>query len=276
MIPVLQSEINLRKQTLFIFLSKFLPLFVYPLGLGIILLIIAVFRIRKKGTAKFLVVFTILMLWACSTTPIATALARSLEWQYTYPDEVPQADAIIVLGGGTEPAISPRKNVEMNSAGDRVFAAAQLYRDGKAPILILSGGNIDWMRNSTSTPADQMAEILTFLGVPSSAMILENTSQNTYENAVNTKEIITENGFETVLLVTSAMHMPRSVKLFEKQGISVIPIPVDYSIVDDAEGDQSFLDILYGFMPNAGNLTVTTNVMKEYIGIWTYTLQGQI
>jgi len=273
---MLQSGINLRKQTLFIFLSKFLPLFVYPLGLGIILLIITVFLFRKKGTAKFLVVFTILMLWTCSTTPVATALARSLEWQYSYPDEIPQADAIIVLGGGTEPAISPRKNVEMNSAGDRVFAAAQLYREGKASILILSGGNIDWLSNGGSTPADQMAEILTFLGVPSSAMILENASKNTYENAVNTKAIIAENSFETVLLVTSAMHMPRSVMLFEKQGISVIPVPVDYSIVHEVEEDQSFLDILYGLLPNTGNLAVTTNVMKEYIGIWTYTLQDQI
>ncbi|MGV8026211.1 MAG: YdcF family protein [Anaerolineaceae bacterium] len=221
-------------------------------------------------------IFTILMLWACSTAPVATTLARSLEWQYTYPEEVPQADAIIVLGGGTEPAVSPRKYVEINSAGDRVFAAAQLYRDGKAPILILSGGNINWLNNGSSTPADQMAEILTFLDVPSSAMILENTSKNTYENALNTKEIITENGFKTVLLITSAMHMPRSVMLFEKQGVSVIPIPVDYSVVEDVNESQSFLDTFYGLLPNVGNLAVTTNVMKEYIGIWTYSLQGQI
>lgn len=279
MIPVilmLQSGIDLRKQALFIFLSKFLPLFVYPLGLGIILLLIAILLFHKKRTAKSLVIFAILILWTCSTAPVANALARSLEWQYSYPDEIPQADAIIVLGGGTEPALSPRKFVELNSAGDRVFAAAQLYRDGKAPIIILSGGNIDWLSDSSSTPADQMAEVLTFLGVPSSAMILENTSKNTYENAVNAKEIISENGFETVLLVTSAMHMPRSVMLFEKQGIHVIPIPVDYSIVAEAESDQSFLDVLFGLLPNAGSLAITTNVMKEYIGIWVYSLQGWV
>ncbi len=261
---------------MYIFLSKFLPLFVYPLGLGVILLIIALFLFRKKGKAKFLIGFVIIMLWVCSTAPVANELARSLEWRYAYPEEVPQADAIVVLGGGTEPAISPRKSVEMNSAGDRIFAAAKLYREGKAPVLILSGGNIDWMSNGSSTPADQMAEMLSFLGVPSSAMILENTSKNTYENAVNTKKIIEEKGYGTVLLVTSAMHMPRSVKLFEKQGISVIPIPVDYSVVEDANEDLSFLDILYGLLPNVGNLAVTTNVMKEYIGILTYTLQGGI
>lgn len=261
---------------MFIVLSKFLPLLVYPLGLGILLLLISAFLSRKKKTGKTLVVFAILLLWIFSTTPVATTLARSLERQYSYPEEIPQADAIIVLGGGTEPAITPREFVEVNSAGDRVIAAAHLYRDGKAPILILSGGNIGWMSSNSSTPAEQMAELLTFMDVPSSALILDNTSQNTYENAVNVKEIIEENGFSTVLLVTSAMHMPRSVMLFEQQGISVIPVPVDYSVVENTIAEQSLLDKLYGFMPNVGNLAMTTNVLKEYIGIWTYSIKGEL
>jgi uncharacterized SAM-binding protein YcdF (DUF218 family) len=273
---MLQSEVSLQELIVFIIVSKFLPLFVYPLGLAIVLLWVSACLTRKKRTARLLMVFAVLMLWACSTSPVATALARSLEWQYTYPHEVPQADAIVVLGGGTEPAISPRVNVELNSAGDRVFAAARLYQDGKAPLIILSGGNIDWMSDGASTPAGQMAEILAFMGIPSSAMILEDTSKNTYENAVNTRAIVEEHGFDSLLLVTSAMHMPRSVKLFEKQGISVIPIPVDYSVVENGEESRSLLDTLYGLLPNAGNLAVTTNALKEYIGIWTYSLQGDL
>jgi len=261
---------------LFIVLSKFLPLLIYPLGLGILFLLIAALLPRKKKNGKTLLLLTILILWVGSTSPVSTALARSLEWQYTYPEEVPPADAIIILGGGTEPAVNPREFVEVNSAGDRVIAAAKLYRDGKAPVLILSGGNISWMSNGSSTPAQQMAELLAFMDVPPSAMILDNTSQNTYENAVNVKEIIKENGFKTVLLVTSAMHMPRSVMLFDQQGISVIPIPVDYSIVENENNKQSLLDTIYGFMPSVGNLAMTTNVMKEYIGIWTYSIKGKL
>jgi len=258
---------------LFIVLSKFLPLFVYPLGLSLILLLIALFVFKKKG-AKKLIMLAFLILWVCSTDPLSKALTQSLEWQYSYPETVPEADVIIVLGGGTEAAIPPRTFVEVNSAGDRVFTAAKLYREGKAPILLLSGGNIEWLNDSNSTPADQMAELLTFLGVPSSAMILESTSKNTYENVLNVKEIITEEGYEKILLVTSAMHMPRSVKLFEKQGIDVIPIPVDYSIVEEQQEQASFLDNLLGLIPSAGNLSVTTNALKEYLGIWMYALQG--
>lgn len=260
---------------MFIVLSKFLPLFVYPLGLGLILLLIALIFFKKKGATK-LVFLVLILLWACSTDPVSKALTRSLEWQYSYPDAVPEADVIIVLGGGTEAATPPRSFVEFNSAGDRVFAAARLYREGKAPTILLSGGNISWLTDSDSTPADQMAEILSFLGVPSSDMILEDTSRNTQENVLNAKEIIADNGYEKILLVTSAMHMPRSVKLFEKQGVEVIPIPVDYSVVEEQQDQSSFLDNLMGLLPSAGNLAVTTNALKEYLGIWAYTLQGWI
>ena len=260
---------------MFVLLSKFLPLLVYPLGLSLLLLLIALLFGAKKKNLKWLITLALLILWTASTSPVANALARSLEWQYNYPADVPTTDAIVVLGGGTEPSIPPRRAVEINSAGDRVIAAARLYREGKAPVLILSGGNIDWLSTDTSTPASQMAELLSFLDIPSSAMILESTSQNTYENVLNTKKIMDNNGYDTVLLVTSAMHMPRSVSLFEKQGITVIPVPVDYSVVEEMN-PPSTLDTILGLLPNAGNLSTTTNALKEYLGIWMYTLQGWI
>jgi uncharacterized SAM-binding protein YcdF (DUF218 family) len=105
--------------------------------------------------------------YSCGSHPrsVANALARSLEWQYSPPTDIPAADAIVVLGGGTEPAIPPRRSVEINSAGDRVFAAAQLYRDGKAPVLILSGGNIDWLSSTASTPATRWQKCFTFMDI---------------------------------------------------------------------------------------------------------------
>lgn len=260
---------------MFVLLSKFLPMFAYPLGFSLLLLLFVLLFVRKKHNLKRLVAVVFILLWVASTAPVANTLARSLEWQYSPPTDIPAADAIVVLGGGTEPAIPPRRSVEINSAGDRVFAAAQLYRDGKAPVLILSGGNIDWLSSTASTPADQMAELLSFMDIPSSALILENTSQNTYENVLHTKAIMEEHGFDQVLLVTSAIHMPRSVSLFAKQGISVIPVPVDYSVVENTSA-PSTLDTILGLLPSAGNLSTTTNALKEYLGMWMYTLQGWI
>jgi uncharacterized SAM-binding protein YcdF (DUF218 family) len=122
-----------------------------------------------------------------------------------------------------------------------------------------------------------MASILTAIGIPEEALWLETTSQNTYENALYSKEILSENEIERILLVTSAMHMPRSVALFEKQGIEVIPIPVDFNITEDESPQDSKGNLqskIIKIIPQASNLSLTTNAMKEYIGFLIYKLQG--
>jgi hypothetical protein len=104
-------------------------------------------------------------------------LSQIPRMQYSPPTDIPAADAIVVLGGGTEPAIPPRRSVEINSAGDRVFAAAQLYRDGKAPVLILSGGNIDWLSSTGLNASRPDGRTAFFHGYSFLCLILENTSQ---------------------------------------------------------------------------------------------------
>ena len=251
-----------------------MPLFVYPLGLTCILLVITLLINNNKHLRTTLVVTALLILWLSSTSFAANSLVKSLEWRYFPPEEIPQVDVIVVLGGGTEPAYYPRLGVEVNNAGDRVLAAAELFRQDKAPNILLSGGNIAWFSNGKSTPAEEMADILEFTGVPHNVLWLEKESRNTYENAVFSKAILQEHNIKKILLVTSAMHMPRSVALFEKQGFEVIPMPVDYSITKDNENSKSFLSTIIGFIPSAGNLASTTNALKEYLGIFTYHLQG--
>lgn len=257
---------------MFIILSKILPLFVYPLGLACVLLFAAV--LMKKPKARLvLILLAVLILWLSSTNFVSEALARSLEWRYLPPEQIPQAEVIVVLGGGTEPALYPRLDVEVNSAGDRVIAAAQLYKQGKAPVILLSGGYITWLDESQSSPAEEMAALLEMMGVPADALWLESESQNTYENAVFSRQVLEEKEINNIILITSAMHMPRAVGLFEKQGLGVIPVPVDYSIIQAKTGESALVKIMK-FLPNAGSLAVTTNALKEYLGIFTYRLQG--
>lgn len=262
---------------MFIFLSKFLPLFVYPLGLACLLLLIALLFWKQRRFSKGLAVAALAILWLGSTSGTANALARSLERRYLPPEEVPQAEVIVVLGGGTEAADSPRQTVEVNSAGDRVLYAAHLYRQGAAPHILLTGGEIDWQSGSGSSPADQMAAVLTEIGVPQEALWLETESQNTYENAVNSRVILEEKGITRILLVTSAMHMPRAVALFEKQGFEVVPLPVDFTITENGLGtgrDASLQSRIVAIIPSASSLSLTTNALKEYLGFLVYKLQG--
>jgi len=261
-----------------IYLSKLLPQFVYPLGVIGILIIIALLLQRKPRWQRGLLLFALIVLFSSGNRWVAMGLSRSLEWQYLPQENIPSADVIVVLGGGTYPAEYPRSTIEVNGAGDRVIYAAQLYKLGKANHLLLSGGRIAWS-NSSTTPADEMAFILEQLGVPVESMWLENESRNTYENAMFAKQILGEKGISRIILVTSASHMPRSVLLFEEQGFMVIPAPTDYKVTQSNwRGliEASIPVQILNLIPNTENLNSVTNVMKEYIGILVYKIRGMI
>lgn len=262
---------------MFIFLSKFLPNFAYPLGLIFLLVLFALFarHRRRLQTASLFLILVILIIGG--NRWVAYSLARSLEWRYLPLDPVPTADVIVVLGGGTESGQYPRPAVEVNSAGDRVLYAARLYKEGKAPRLLLSGGNIDWLSGRTMTPAEEMASILELTGVPRSAMLLQPRSLNTYEDALYSSEILNGMGVQRVLLVTSAQHMPRSVALFKHQGIEVIPAPTDYTVTQSNWDNLFSLDwqtTLVNLVPNVSSISLITSVLKEYIGMWVYHMRG--
>jgi uncharacterized SAM-binding protein YcdF (DUF218 family) len=262
---------------MFVFLSKFLPLFVYPLGLSFLLILLALIVRRRPRLQTTLLILALVILYAGSNRWVSYALARSLEWKYLPLNPVPQAEAIVVLGGGTESEQYPRPVVEVNSAGDRILYAARLYQEGKAQFILLSGGNIDWLSGRTMTPAAEMADILKLMDIPDKAIWLQPKSQNTHEDALYSCQILKEKGITRVLLVTSAMHMPRSVALFEHQGIEVIPAPVDYTVTEAGLENTLSLEpgtFLVNLMPNTSSLGLTTNALKEMIGFYTYRLRG--
>jgi len=262
---------------MFIFLSKFLPLLVYPLGLGCVILVVTLLLSDRWRAKKWLILLSLLVLWTGGNRWVAVSLTRGLESQYSGPGVFPQVEVIVVLGGGTEAGAPPRRYTEINGAGDRVIKAAQLYRQGVAPVLLLSGGSISWLSDRPSTPATEMEELLLFMGVPEDALWLQPDSQNTYEDALYSAKILDENNIDKIVLVTSARHMPRSVALFRAQGLEVIPAPTDYSITDYEWSDLWSFDPAATFIhlfPTADNLSMTTASLKEFIGLLVYALQG--
>jgi uncharacterized SAM-binding protein YcdF (DUF218 family) len=262
---------------MFVFLSKFLPLFVYPLGLACILLLASMLFWKKRKFSKAMLIIAFAILFIGGNRYISYSLARPLEWQYPSLGPVQSVDLIVVLGGATEPKIAPRPIIEVGGAADRMIYALKLYQDHPEAKILLSGGDIDFLDQSSSTPASDMAELLKMMGVPDSAMILQNQSQNTYEDALYSCEMIKSAGYKNVVLVTSAMHMPRSVKLFEKQGCTVLPASTDYSITETAwkqTWHPNFQEFLINLVPSYSNLSQVTKSMKEYIGMLMYHLKG--
>ncbi|MEM8614629.1 MAG: YdcF family protein, partial [Cyanobacteria bacterium P01_H01_bin.105] len=87
---------------MFFFLSKFLPLLIYPLGLSCLLLLLALIWLWKFPRRSLFAISTALLIIFCSSNPlIALTFVKTLEWQYLPPDPVPAAAAIVVLGGST-------------------------------------------------------------------------------------------------------------------------------------------------------------------------------
>jgi uncharacterized SAM-binding protein YcdF (DUF218 family) len=261
---------------MFLYLSKLLPLFFYPLGLACVFLLFSLLMLWKRPrVAAMAIALALTVLLVSGNAWVSHSLVRSLEWQNLPLAEIPSSEAIVVLGGATKSATPPRPGVDLNETGDRVIYAAQLYRQKKAPIIILSGGRIDWRGSGSSESAD-MATILTSIGIPTEAIVQEPDSLNTYENAVNVRKILADRGIRRVLLVTSAMHMPRSLLIFKRQGIDVIPAPTDFLI---SQGEIEELAstpkaAILNLFPDSDNLQQFTSAVKEYIGTVVYRLRG--
>lgn len=261
---------------MFVYLSKLLPLLVYPLGLACILIILALIFKYRRGVQRGLMIFVVILLWLSSNRWISYALARSLEWQNLPPENTPRAQVMVVLGGGTESGDAPRPMTEVNSAGDRVLYAAKLFKAGAASTILLSGGNVSFSSAWGMTPAEEMADLLALIGIPADAVLLQPNSQNTYEDTLYSSVMLRERGIDEIILVTSAMHMPRAKALFEKQGFSVIPAPVDFTVTEknwENAFKPSLGEALIYLFPNDSALGLTSNALKEYLGMFVYGLR---
>lgn len=253
-------------------LTKLLSQLVYPLALCLLLVPIGLLlqRWHWRRTGRCFVGFGLgwLLLWSLPMPSMW--LCASLEHQYPQRSaaDYPAVSAIVVLGGGIEAARPGwRETPDLKSAADRVWFAAKLYHAGRAPLVILSGGSLG-DSGPMRSEASAMALFIEDLGVPASALLLEDSSRNTWENARYTSAILHERNIDEVLLVTSALHMPRASALFKQQGLKIIEAPTDFEAAP-AEGSW-----LLGWLPDARALDASSRALKEYLGLWVYRLRG--
>lgn len=169
-----------------------------------------------------------------------------------------QVDAIVVLGGGLEGTYTGvRALPDLNDAGDRVWQAARLYKQGVAPRVVLSGGQFEADPNRQAE-AQGMQVFMLDMGVAQSALLIEDQSRTTFENAQRTRELLGENA-RHIALVTSAFHMGRSVLWFEKAGFTVYPIRTDIRVLNERRQ-------FWEWLPKPQALDESTIAIKEYLG----------
>lgn len=242
-----------------------LSLLLNPLVQSLLLLLLALLLWRFARLARSLVVIAFGWLYLCSTALVADGLMGTLEDHYKPRalSRLPSADAIVILGGATRGDAHFGSMGDLNEQADRLTHGLQLYRAGKAPLLLLSGGGCD----SCRAESEIMYEHLELMGIPESAMLRERESRTTQENAVYSSILLKGKGVRSILLVTSAYHMRRAVPLFERQGLAVVPAPTDFQrLVDEP--------MLPPWLPGAEDLVRTTRAIKEHVGYWVYRSRG--
>lgn len=255
-----------------IFISKLLPVFVYPLGVASLLAVLALVVLRRwRGTARALLVLALAVLWVASAPAFSQWLLWQLEGQNpAVPlDALPPASVAIVLGGAIGQPIPPRAEPDLLESVDRVVDAARLYRAGKVGAVLVTAGNLPW-QTSALPEAELIAALLEELGVPRSAITVETASRNTFENAANVIDLFREKGWTDGLLVTSAFHMPRALAVFRRAGVPVTPA------VSDVRTHFPFIESPLDLLPDASALSKTTDAMKELVGLLVYRLQGRV
>lgn len=252
-----------------LYLHKILPLFVMPLGIALMLVLAGIWFRRRA-----LLWCGLAVLWLSSTPLVSGTAARIMDGKAEHgrPADAQASDAIVVLSEGRMVAPGPAAVSEW-SDGDRFFGGVVLFKAGKAPLLVFTGGAAPW-EPGARLEGEVLAGFAAGMGVPDSQILRTRPVATTAEEALAVAALLrarspspsTPLPRPRVLLVTSAYHMPRAQRLFERAGITVIPYPVDFKTSSSAR--LSVLD----FFPSGAALAQTETAMREGYGRLYYFL----
>ncbi len=229
-------------------LKKMLSAMIMPLSIAIILMGIAAWFIWKGRVARIRLFFAAGFGWLLlmSYAPVSYALIHPLESAYEKLETMPEnAQYVLLLGGGME---------------ERGWEALRLYHQREGIKIITSG----YEGSRKIADAVRTANMFMELGVPAEAIIIHDTPRDTKEEAIKIKEVL---GNQPFVLVTSGYHMPRSMGLFQKEGLNPVAAPTDIK----REDGYSFLSFF-----SVDDLKYSTIAFHEYIGLLWGWLRGQL
>ena len=245
-----------------IYLHKILPTFVLPIMLVIIVILIGLIQHKKK-----LIYIAIGVIYILSTPIFSNNFFKLVEGSghNDYRKSISAKDsAVVVLSGILEiNEVEDSTYIEWGDP-DRYFGGIALFKAGKAQKLVFTGGKMPWDK-AKKTEGEVLKEYAISNGIASEKIFITKDVENTADEAVAVKELISPS--KTIILVTSAFHMYRAKKLFEKQGFEVIPLKVDYKTAGKSE--ITVMD----FLPSAGNLGMTETGIREIVGRLYYLIQ---
>lgn len=221
---------------------------------------------RTPRFSNWLLGGSAIFLLLLSATPIGRVSLGALEDRFPQQKIEGPIDGIIVLGGALSPeASSAVGHPQVNDSAERLTAFIELARAHPEAKLVFTGGSGEVFRQDVRE-ADTVPSLLTSLGFDASRVVLERDSRNTWENAVDAKQLARPHPGEVWVLITSAWHMPRSVGCFRAAGWTVVPYPVDFRTLP--RDRWPLLDTL-------NQLDQFSAAAKEWVGLVGYHLMGR-
>ena len=256
---------------LFFYSSKIIWNIVSPDSLFVLLLAatVGMFYLGCHILARRLLTFLFAVVFILSLIPIGSWMLYPLETRFKHnPELPPQVDGIILLGGSIDAETSSAwQQLEVNGSAERLIGFVELARSYPDAKLIFTGGNASINRDKP-TEASILKLHWHQSGLDPERIQFENQARNTADNAYYSKQLVQPNIDSNWVLITSALHMPRSIGVFCQNGWSLIPYPVDPQVTPD-----NLLQFEFNLLRHAGLLQ---QAIHEWLGLIAYYLTGRI
>ena len=257
---------------MFFILSKTLSFLLTPFTWIVILLLLALFFKKNKKWSKRFMVSTVIVTLFFTNQFIADEAISIWEYPITQDKELAESyDAGIVLGGGMITIDKEYNRMTFRNSTDRILQAVSLYKTGKIKKMLISGGAGSLVyRNMLESVL--LKKYLLTIGIPDSVILTDSLSDNTYQNAVRSAQILNKDFPEggKFLLITSSTHMRRALGCFKKAGMEVTP----YS-TNKLTGRLTF-NINNLLIPNLRALDAWDKLIHEWIGYGMYAILGYL
>jgi uncharacterized SAM-binding protein YcdF (DUF218 family) len=241
----------------FIF-SKILLFLLFPLSWIVAFLFITLFAKRPKLKKRSLVTAVVLLI-VFSNPYLLHMIAKSWDIDPVPLNKGKVYSAAIILGGFS----GEDKNGHgfFNENADRFIQGVKLKTTGQVSRIMISGGNGNLQPGHFTEGGWVKGELKEFK-LPDSVILVEQRSRNTFENAAFSKAILEQAHLPPpYLLVTSSWHMRRSLYIFKKAGLDVIPYPCGRL----AGNNKLYINDYW--MPDAVTLTRWNIYLKEFVGM---------
>lgn len=255
---------------MFFILSKIFAFCIKPIVWILAAFLLSFFLKNEKSKRSFFITGLILLILLTNEA----IFQGVVQWWEPEPlsikDLEKKYDFVILLGGYSDFQTAKGKTEFQLGlkGGNRLITALNLYKKGIGTKIILTGGSGKLFGDKYGE-AEYVAPFLKTLGLQDSAIIIENTSRNTWENAVFSKQIVDSlQKNATCLLVTSALHMPRSKACFDKAGLATTIYPTDYY----SQKHDNLLKLF--FEPSSSKLYAWEALLHEWIGVISYKIKG--